>query len=93
MEDIDVYYIVDAIAYKIERVEMGRAGVISVRAGVSLLREEQLDQLAQVFDTSQNPPEPFVFTDTTIRKSEMIEHYDEAPVEAETPTPIESFFN
>jgi hypothetical protein len=35
METMDVYYIVDAEKHSIDRVEMSRSGVISVRAGVS----------------------------------------------------------
>jgi hypothetical protein len=84
----DVYYIVDIHNFKVDRIEMSRAGVISVRAGVSLLREEQLDYLAQVFSTTlenvvnvlQNPPDPFTYTDTTPRDSDLVGFYDEAPV-------------
>jgi hypothetical protein len=85
--EMDVYYIVDAEKHSIDRVEMARSGVISVRAGVSLLREEQLGQLAAVFSTTlesvtetlQNPPEPYVYTNSSVEESEMVADYNIAP--------------
>jgi len=85
--EMDVYYIVDAEKHSIDRVEMSRSGVISVRAGVSLLREEQLGQLAVVFGANlesvaqilQNPPEPYVYTNSSIEESEMIADFNLVP--------------
>jgi hypothetical protein len=51
------------------------------------LREEQLGQLAAVFSTTlesvtetlQNPPEPYVYTDSSVEESEMVADYNIAP--------------
>jgi hypothetical protein len=85
--ELDVYYFVDSEAHKIERVELSREGVITVRAGVSILRQDQLGQLAAIFGTEleavenllQNPPEPFVFADSLVSKASLVEDFAIAP--------------
>ena len=82
--EFDIYYVVDNEKATIDRLELAKTGVISVRAGVSLLREEQLGQLAALFSTTlemitttlQNPPAPFVYSDSTPEASEAVEYYN-----------------
>lgn len=85
--EFDIYYVVDNEKGTIDRLELAKTGVISVRAGVSLLREEQLGQLAALFSTTieevtailQNPPEPFVYSDSTPEVSESVDYYNPDP--------------
>jgi hypothetical protein len=81
---MDIYYLIDAKKQEIERMELSSDGVISVRAGVTLLRENQLAELAimlgvdpdQAVNALQNPGGNYKYIDgIQVEQSGMIVDY------------------